>query len=167
MTDEQSVRLALPLLYQGQAQKEWTHNEALARLDLLVQAAVEAVGRDDPPAEPEPGQCWIVGPAPEGAWTGQANALAGWTEAGWRFAAPFQGMAVWDRARAIGWRYRDGGWRGGELRGSAVYVDGTRVLGPRAAAIATPDGGGTVDAEARTALDRVLQTLVQHGLIEG
>ena len=34
-------RLALPLLSVGQAQKEFTHNESLQTLDLLVAGTVE------------------------------------------------------------------------------------------------------------------------------
>jgi len=42
MTDLPSTpRLALPLLAVAQAQKEVTHNEALALLDLLVQPAAK------------------------------------------------------------------------------------------------------------------------------
>ena len=37
---ESTARLALPLIAPGQAQKEVSHNEALAALDLLVQAQV-------------------------------------------------------------------------------------------------------------------------------
>lgn len=40
------------------------------------------------------------------------------------------------------------------------------VVRPRADAIASPSGGTTVDAEARTSIDQVLATLRQHGLIE-
>ena len=40
------------------------------------------------------------------------------------------------------------------------------VVRPRADAIASPSGGTTVDAEARSSIDQVLATLRQHGLIE-
>ena len=79
---ETSARLALPLLVPGQAQKEMFHNEALATIDLALQASVAAVGTEAPPAAPSPGQCWIVGPRPTGDWAGQAGALAGWTAGG-------------------------------------------------------------------------------------
>lgn len=65
MSDETSVRLGLPLLQTGQAQKEMTHNEALTLLDFAVQPVVEAVGVDTPPAAPAPGACWVVGPTPQ------------------------------------------------------------------------------------------------------
>ena len=98
MSEERSPRLALPLLQPGQAQKEQDHNEALARLDLAVQPAVQAVALDTPPATPGEGQCWIVGAAPSGDWSGRAGMLAGWSAGGWRYIAPVEGMVAWSLA---------------------------------------------------------------------
>lgn len=167
MPADSTSRLALPLLDPGQAQKEMSHNEALARLDLLVQPVVVAVGTDDPPATPAPGQCWIVGDAPTGAWAGNAGALAGWTDGGWRFVAPSKGMAVAIGGTGVSARFAAGGWRVGELVGSAVLIAGQQVVGPRAAAIPLPSGGTTVDGEARAAIDALIAALVNHGLISG
>ena len=49
---ESSPRLALPYLQPSQAQKHVTHNEALLRLDAIVQLALEAMGAEVPPMEP-------------------------------------------------------------------------------------------------------------------
>ena len=166
MSDDDSPRWALPMLQAGQAQKELSHNEALVRLDAIVQASVSAVGLDTPPADPAPGQSWITGDAPSGAWSGQARALASWTTGGWRFVAPREGMAVWNGAQACVVRYRDAAWRSGELRGAQVVIDGTVVLRQRQPAIAAPTGGATVDIEARQALSAILAMLRSHGLID-
>lgn len=91
---EQTVRHALPFIVPGQAQKEMTHNEALATIDLLLHARAETQGGNTPPTAPADGECHIVGPAPTGAWAGHAAHLAGWTPSGWRFAAPRDGMRV-------------------------------------------------------------------------
>ncbi|HEU4959896.1 MAG TPA: DUF2793 domain-containing protein [Sphingomonas sp.] len=165
MSDEASVRLALPFLAAGQAQKEMTVNEALARLDVAVQAAAVAAGVDDPPAAPAPGQCWIVGSAPTAAWAGQAHALAAWTDDGWRFVAPVEGMAIWVAAEAVRWRWQGGSWMAGDLAGHRVSIDGIAVIGPQAAAIADPDGGAVIDAEACAAVGAILAALRSHGLI--
>jgi hypothetical protein len=162
---EQTVRLALPLVDAGQAQKEVTHNEALAALDLLVQAGVVDVGVDGPPESPAPGQAWVVGSAPSGAWAGHANAIAGWTAGGWRFLTPCEGTEVWCVASERAARFRDGAWELGSLRGSALLIDGTPVVGARAAAIGNPTGGATVDAQARAAVGSILAALRGHGLI--
>ncbi|OYY90563.1 MAG: hypothetical protein B7Y45_07865 [Sphingomonas sp. 28-66-16] len=165
MTDEPSARLALPLLQPGQAQKELYHNEALALLDLAVQPVVLSVGLDSPPADPMPGQCWIVGSAPIGAWAGRANALAGWTAGGWRFVAACDGMVAWSLADGLLARAEDGGWTLGETRCSRVIVGDDRVVGPRQPAIADPAGGTTIDVEARATLGAILAALRAHGLI--
>lgn len=163
----ETARWALPLLTAGQAQKEMTHNEALAVLDLLTDASVVAVGTTTPPASPAAGQCWIVGGAPVGAWSGQAGALAGWTAGGWRFAAAREGMTVWSEADGCRAAYAGGGWRIGTVAATELTIGGQRVVGARRPAIAAPAGGATVDAEARTAIGRIVAALVAHGLISG
>ena len=163
MTD--TARWSLPLLEAGQAQKEMTHNEALATLDLLVQASVVAVGPNAPPASPAAGQCWAVGAAPTGAWAGHAHALAGWTAGGWRFAAPGEGASVWSAADGCSAIWTCGQWRVGQVAGAALLIGGVQVIGAQRPAIAEPAAGTTVDAEARTTLAEVLGVLRAHGLI--
>jgi hypothetical protein len=165
MTDETSARLSLPLLQPGQAQKEMTHNEALALLDLIVGARVLDIGLDTPPATPAIGECWIVGATPSGDWSGHAQALAGWTGGGWRFTAPVEGLTVWVDAAALPARNLSGACYLGETRAARVLVDGVLVLGAQMAAIDDPAGGTAVDAECRAALAAVLTTLRTHGLI--
>lgn len=165
MSDDVSARLELPLLAAGQAQKEMTVNEALIRLDIAVQASAVAAGVDQPPATPEIGQCWIVGDAPAGEWSGHAGALAGWTSGGWRFLVPAEGTAIWVEADGLVWRRVGGAWKIGELSGSRVIVDGVQVVGAQHSAIAPPSGGDVVDVQARGALATILAALVSHGLI--
>jgi Protein of unknown function (DUF2793) len=165
VTDDRSGRLALPFLYPSQAQKEMFHNEALALLDVAVQAVVEAVGENDPPISPAIGQCWIVGSAPEGEWAAYPLALAGYTAGGWRFVAPFAGMEVWSRADGCHARYDGADWRIGSIAGRSVVIDGLQVVGERGDAIADPAGGGVVDAEARVSIAAILAMLRNHGLI--
>ncbi|MBM2575465.1 DUF2793 domain-containing protein [Jannaschia sp. Os4] len=96
---QQSARLALPYIQEAQAQKHVTHNEAIRRLDELVQIGVEGVA-DAPPADPADTERWIVGDAPSGGFEGHAGELAlregvgagGW----WRFEAPAPGWVAWD-----------------------------------------------------------------------
>jgi hypothetical protein len=161
----ETARWALPLLEAGQAQKEMTHNAALAAADLLLAAGVEAVGTDAPPGAPAVGQCWIVGAAPTGAWAGHAGSLAGWTAGGWRFAAPREGLAVWSVADGCEARYAGGTWRVGRVAASELRIGGVKVVGAQAAAVALPTGGSTVDSEARAALAQLLTALRGHGLI--
>ena len=163
--DEATDRLGLPLLVAGQAQKEVFHNEALALLDLAVQACVLAVGFDTPPRSPEFGQCWIVGSTPTGSWAEHAYSLAGWTQGGWRFIAPWPGMSALDQASGQLVRFDGATWSTGPLSGDRLMIDGVQVIGPRQPAVARPAGGATVDVEARAAIAAMLATLASHGLI--
>lgn len=165
MTDLATARLAMPLLAAGQAGKELMHNEALARLDMLVQPAVVAIGVNNPPAEPVAGQCWVVGPTPVGAWAGHAAALAGWTDGGWRFVGPREGFSAWCISTAKPIAYHNGLWHEGDVSADRLMIGGLRVVGARAAAIADPAGGTGVDEPARQAIIAILGALRQHGLI--
>jgi Protein of unknown function (DUF2793) len=159
-------RLGLPFLSAGQAQKEVFHNEALQTLDVLVGGAVEEPPRASPPAAPSAGACYIVGAGATGAWAGQADCLAAFTTAGWRFTAPQEGATVYVRSTGTFALFRAGAWEFGQLRGSAVLVGGQQVVGNRAPAISSPSGGTVVDSEARGIIEQILAAIRQHGLIE-
>ena len=162
-----SARLNLPFLSAGQVQKEFLHNEALQALDLMVAAAVEEAPRSNPPASPLLGDCYIVGASPSGAWTGKSGCIAGFTTGGWRFIAPTEGLSAYVKASGTWGSYRSGAWELGVLRGDSLVLGGVQVVGGRLAAIADPGGGATVDTEARAAIDQILASLRQHGLIDG
>lgn len=139
----QTPRLGLPLLFAGQSQKETTVNEALVLTDLLLSPVVEGTAAN-PPESIVPGQAWIIGSSPTGAFTGRAGQIAAWTEGGWRFIAPFEGMVVQDRARHCTARY-EGGWQ---------YC----VAPP------LPTGGTVVDLQARAAISALVSSLVSGGI---
>ncbi|WP_033919492.1 DUF2793 domain-containing protein [Sphingomonas sp. 37zxx] len=165
MNDDETDRLALPLLHAGQAQKEIIHNEALVRIDLMLAAAVQAVGMSVPPADPVAGACWIVGTGASGAWAGQDGAIAGWTANGWRFVAAREGMRAWSIADGVEARFRGGAWRLGEVAARVVLIDGQQVVGSQKAAVANPVGGETIDLQGRVAVVGILAALREHGLI--
>jgi Protein of unknown function (DUF2793) len=142
----QSARWKLPLLAVGQMQKEVTHNEALTIVDALIAPVAQASGVNDPPASPLNGQCWLVGAAPTGAWTGAAQHLACWTSGGWRLIAPRAGQTV--RLAA----------------GAVARFDGSGWIGP--ADISAPTGGTIVDSEARAAIAALIVELRLQGVLE-
>lgn len=162
---EQTVRFAMPLLATGQAGKELAHNEALTIIDMLVQPEVAAVGIEVPPVAPEPGQCWIIGPQPAGAWAGRADHLAGWTTSGWRFVAPREGLTGWCSSTGLPIAYRQGVWHEGDVSCARVVVEGQAVVGARSEAIPDPVSGAG-DEPVRAAIVAILGALRQHGLIE-
>ncbi len=160
----QSDRLKFPLLAAAQAQKEVTHNEALALADIAVQAVVQAVAPASVPVSPVIGQCWIVGPSPTGAWTGQAGAITAWTSGGWRFVAPFEGMQAWSIADGVMFRRSALAWIGGAMTAMTISVGGQQVVGSRAARVVGPSGGATIDLQARAAIAALIAGLETHGL---
>ena len=165
MADDVSDRFALPFLQVAQAQKEVTHNEALALVDMLLHARAESAALSSPPAELVAGQCWIVSAGGAGDWSGRDGMLACFLSGGWRFVAPRAGMrvSVADTGETL---VHDGtGWAGTPLRPDGVYLDGLRIIGERQAAVADPVGGPVVDSEARAAVAGLLFALRQHGLI--
>ncbi|MEY4270949.1 MAG: hypothetical protein RLZZ58_2165 [Pseudomonadota bacterium] len=141
-----TANIALPLLAVGQAQKEATHNGALALIDLLLAARAVDVGVNTPPTTPQPGQCWIIGAAPTGDWTGRAGQIAGWTDGGWRFISPWAGLGL--RVGAALSLYRH---------------NGIQWVPP--AASAAPSGGTVIDSQARIAIATISAALVAHGLL--
>ncbi|KQM57896.1 MULTISPECIES: DUF2793 domain-containing protein [unclassified Sphingomonas] len=163
--NELTHRLALPLLHSAQAHKEMVHNEALMLIDLLLHGCVSGVALDVPPAQPVVGQCWIVGPAPSGVWSGRTDQIAGMTDGGWRFVVPREGMRLWWIGGETTVEFRGGAWRRGEVRAQRIMVDGVPVVGAQQPAITSPVGGTTRDEEARATLSAVLSALRAHGLI--
>jgi hypothetical protein len=93
MSDTSTI-LSLPYIQPAQAQKHITHNEALRRLDVLVQPVVTDHTRTAPPADPAQGARYIVGAGAMGDWAGQDGAIAVF-EGTWGFIAPLQGWRVY------------------------------------------------------------------------
>lgn len=158
-------RFGMPRLVAGQAQKEVTHNEALACLDMLLHPAVETMLLAVPPGAPAIGAAWIIAAGAEGQWVGKSGQLACWTDGGWRFSVPVAGMAVWVIDHGLHARWTGSAWSTGPWPTAGVTCDGVQVVGARQPAITAPTGGTTVDAEARAALSAVLNALRNHGLI--
>lgn len=157
--------MKLPFIIAGQAQKEIWHNESLQHLDLVVAGAVEEAPRNDPPSAPVAGACYIVGPSGSGVWAGRSNHLAGFTQSGWRFVSPVEGMTLLVRSTGETAAFVAGSWELGAIKGRSLAIGGNQVVGERLSAIANPSGGGTVDMEARTAVAAILAALRAHGLI--
>ncbi len=139
-----SPRFGLPFLFAGQAQKEYSVNEAHALADMLLHPAVIAE-QDAPPAAPADGECWLVGPNPSGDWHGHAGSVASMQAGNWLFASPRNGMRLFDESTGQYRLYRDG-WHA-------------------ASAIAEAQGGSTIDSEARTAIAGLIAALAAAGVL--
>ncbi len=137
-------RFALPFLFAGQAQKEIFVNEALARIDGLLQPAIEGE-IDTPPVSPQDGQSWIVGSNPSGAWLGHAGQIACRQAGNWLFCPAPLGMIVYDKSAGQ----------------QAVF----NQTWNRAQTVAAPAGGTTIDVEARAAIAGLIAALASTEIL--
>ena len=160
-----TARLRLPTIRPGQAQKELSHNEALALIDMLTQASVIGFAVNTPPLAPTSGDACVIGAAPTGAWAGKAQQMASWTDGGWRFVVPVEGLATWIQETSVIARFSGGDWSVGAVTANRLMIGGNQVVGERQPAIATPMTGGTIDIQARIALAAILSALRTHGLV--
>jgi len=105
-----SAKLNLPFILASQAQKHVTHNEALRRLDALVQTGVISKDTVIPPATPTDGDAYVVPIGATAAWVGQDGALAVWEDTAWNLYAPREGRTVWVSDMDALWSFDGSSW---------------------------------------------------------
>ena len=98
---EISPRLLLPYLQAAQAQKHVTHNEALRRLDGLVNLTVEDRSRSTPPANPIEGAAYLVAAGATGLWAGWSGDIAVWADGAWMRLPARIGWRLWVIAEQV------------------------------------------------------------------
>ncbi|MDA7787692.1 DUF2793 domain-containing protein [Sphingomonadaceae bacterium] len=140
-----SPRFGLPLLFAGQAQKEFFVNQAHAIADSLLHPAITGRGTA-PPANPDAGESWLVESGAIGDWLGHDDSLASWQAGVWIFPAPTEGMRLFDTLTGQFLLFRSGAWRS-------------------ATAPAEPAGGANVDTEARNAIIDLIENLRVAGIL--
>ncbi|MBO9099251.1 MULTISPECIES: DUF2793 domain-containing protein [unclassified Rhizobium] len=92
---DQTANLSLPYILPSQAQKHVTHNEALQRLDAIVQLAITATRSSPPPDPISEGDCYLVASAATGIWSGKSGQLALRQDGAWIFLQPRTGWRAW------------------------------------------------------------------------
>ncbi|MGB5484861.1 DUF2793 domain-containing protein [Parasphingorhabdus sp.] len=142
----ETTRFEIPLLAAGQAHKELFHNEALTRIDFLIQPAVQAIETDPTTIAPLPGQSWLVGPSATEDWLDHDDEIAGWSGNGWLFLKPQAWMRVYiESANAF-----------------AIYHGFWQL----AAEVPSPVAGSVIDVEARSSIDSILAALEAQGILK-
>ena len=147
---EVSARLELPFIVPSQAQKHVTHNEALLRLDSLVQLTLAGADEVTPPTTVEEGQAYAIGASPSGDWAGQSGQIAFWQNNAWHFVTPQEGWRAWDQATAqllvfgpSGWNPATGDFQNMAGLGINTSFDSTNKLSVASdATLLTHDGAG-------------------------
>ncbi len=148
MASTSTPRHELPYLVVGQAQKEITHNEALVRIDALLEPLIEAEVSTLPAVQSgaQAGKCWLVGSSPSGEWTGKSGQIACWNGGGWYFITPTEGMRIRNAALSCYMVYHTAEWHTPD-------------------SIADVTGGNMIDVEARNILNLLLSSLRTSGFV--
>ena len=102
---DQTPNLLLPYIMAAQAQKHVTHNEAIRRLDAVVQLSIADRDLNAPPVSPAEGARYIVASSPAGARAGQTGNIAAFQDGAWAFYTPLEGWLAWiaDEDVLAGW----------------------------------------------------------------
>jgi Protein of unknown function (DUF2793) len=129
-----SSKLQLPYLDAGQAQKHVTVNDALSRLDVLVQLKAVSRVATAPPGVAVDGTCYLLPAAPTGAWAGQAGKLAMSLAGSWVFLTPQEGFHLWVDDEDVFLVFNGSTWSG---FGAPTALQNLTLLGVNATADAT------------------------------
>lgn len=133
----------LPLLFAGQAQKEFTVNQAITMIDSLL-AGVVKDSMASPPQSATDGECYRISAPATGEWTTHEDAIALRIAGSWQFVEPIEGMSIFDQG--AGQRLHFGqSW--------------TAASEP-----APATGGSVIDVEARQALGSLIEALRNIGI---
>jgi len=110
-TTSVTTHFQLPLLESAQAQKHITVNEAISKLDAVLQLSVERSDLVSPPDSMSEGASYLVSAKSQasGLWAGRTNDIAIFLQGGWVFCSPIEGMRLFDKhtSRCMLWNGRD------------------------------------------------------------
>lgn len=137
---EQTARLRLPYILPSQAQKHVTHNEALQRLDAIVQLVVKAVVAA-PPENASEGDCFLLLPDATGDWVGKGGKLAFRQDGAWLSIMPQPGWTAWFASEGKYRVLRQGAWQDMPLPATGTFQRlgiGTEADGANHLALAAP-----------------------------
>ena len=126
MNTQNTPNLNLPYLMPDQAQKHVTLNDALRRIDGLLQLSVTSMALAAPPANPSNGDRYIVPDNASDAWQNQTGKLAIYEDTGWQFITPQIGWRLWDEASEALYVQADNGWQA--INGGASSSTDSNVL---------------------------------------
>lgn len=115
MSEPVTMRWGLPLLQPAQAQKHVTVNEALMRLDGLVNLVLQSTATPAPPTIVIDGECWAVPAGAVDAWAGRGGSIAIGTNGGWTFATPQRGQRAFVVDQGANAQWTGATWAAGSL----------------------------------------------------
>jgi hypothetical protein len=102
-------KLEFPEITSQQTTQYVTHNEALAKLDVLVQSGVlDRV--TTPPGSPSHGDCYLVIATATGAFAGHEDDIAQYYNGDWQFYTPNEGWRIWVADENQWYQYSGSAW---------------------------------------------------------
>jgi hypothetical protein len=147
--------LNITLVETSQAQKEVTVNEAIARIDAILNTGAKDKDLSAPPASPVAGDVYIVASSPTGAWATHANHIAYFDQA-WKFITPNEGMRLWVNDENKIYAYDGAGWAVYGVGKYSLYIPASDIFPSAAsgsAALATASLGAGMPTIQHLAFD--------------
>lgn len=148
-----TAHLGVTLVEQAQAQKEVTVNEALARLDAVLNTGALDKDLATPPGTPASGDVYIVAASATGDWAGHSGELAYFDQL-WRFIAPREGMTLWVNDEDTPYSYNGAAWvktqdvmQNISLLGVNATADATNKLAVKSPAVLLDNTGAGVQVK--------------------
>lgn len=129
--------LLIPYLEAAQSQKHVTHNEALTRLDAVIQIAVLDRDLGTAPVAPANGDRYIVAAAATGAWSGHGAQIAAFQDGAWEFYAPREGWLAWIADEDMLAVWNGGSWIAVSGSGGGASINPAPLVGVNATADTT------------------------------
>jgi hypothetical protein len=109
------------LAEQSQAQKEVTVNEALFRIESVLNAGAVSKSIATRPDNPAPGAVYIIPDNPAWPWTGKTGQIAYWRDSFWSYIIPNRGLLLWVDDEKAHYIYANDGW-------ARVHYSGTGAV---------------------------------------
>ena len=138
----------LPEISENQANKAITHNTALRQLEINLGAVISRT-LTTPPSSPAEGALYIVPTGASGAWSGQTNKIAQWSNGGWNIYIPFQYQRLYSIADSAVIIYVGASW--------SVFNSSGGGSGDMLKSIYDTDNDGIVD-NAESVIDGAITT---------
>ncbi|MFB9224425.1 DUF2793 domain-containing protein [Paracoccus cavernae] len=145
MSENATSNHALPLLMPAQAQKHVTVNEALQRLDGMVDLVLQSTERSTPPATVADGLCWAVPQGAVNAWEGRAGQIAIGANGGWVFVPPRMGSRAFVADRGVQ-----------AVHTGQIWVTGALTMGTHGSGLIARQDSVEVTLAAGTTMDSTL-----------
>lgn len=148
-----TAHMGIVLVEQAQAQKEVTVNEALARIDAVLNTGALDKDLSAPPGSPAAGDVYIIATGATGDWAGHDGDIAYYDQL-WRFISPQEGMGLWVCDEDVPYTYRGALWAKSyeimqniSLLGVNATADSTNRLAVRSTAVLVDNIGAGVQVK--------------------